>query len=50
MAQSKEELKSVESIGEKSTEAIIVMIVVTFVVGIVLKGVLSKLWAMVGTF
>ena len=48
--ESKQELEVIESVGQNSKKAIIILIVVQIVLGIVIKGILSKLWGMIGNF
>ena len=49
MVASEEELEVLESLGQSSKVAITAMIVIPIVLGIFLKGILSKLWSMVAT-
>ena len=50
MVTSKEQLEEIASIGSASEEAVFMAIAVPLLLGLLLKGVISKLWAMVGTF
>ncbi len=50
MLSSEEVKEMVDSLGDNSTYILIGMIIVPLAAGIVLKGVMSKLWAMLNTF
>ena len=50
MLSSEEEKEIIDSLGDNTTYIILVMILLPLVAGIALKGVMSKLWAMLNTF
>jgi len=49
MLNSETELNMIEYFGTSSSSVVIAAIVIPFFLGLVLKGVLSKLWAMINT-
>ena len=50
MLSSEEEKEVIESMGDNASTVILYMIVIPLVVGIALKGLMAKLWAMLNTF
>ena len=50
LVSSEAELEVISTMTDSSTAAIVATIAIPFVLGILLKGVLSKLWSMIGTF
>ena len=49
MFESQEQLEYVEQLGDSSSQAVAMMIIVPLIIGVALKGVMSKLWAMLNT-
>ena len=50
LVSSEAELQVITNLTDKSTAAIVATIAIPFILGVLLKGVLSKLWNMIGTF
>ena len=50
MLSSKEEKEMIDSLGDNTSTVILYMIIIPLVAGILLKGLMAKLWAMLNTF
>lgn len=47
---SEDEQELVDTLGDSSVAVVVTVIVVPFVLGVLLKGVMAKLWAMLNTY
>ena len=50
MLSSKEEKEMIDSLGDNTSTVILYMIIIPLCAGILLKGLMAKLWAMLNTF